>query len=88
MTQGGLSETIFNIGYEKVHSFDQLVKGIKSYLPDLRLEIIPGKAPENRAIPLDCSRAKKILGWAPKYKFEDAIKDYAKDLRKRLSNNG
>ena len=88
MTRGTLSETIFNIGYEKVHSFEELVKGIKSYLPDLRLEIIPGKAPENRALPLDCSRAKEILSWAPEYKFEDAIKDYAKDLRKKLSNNG
>ena len=46
----------------KVHSFEELVKGIKSYLPDLRLEIIPGKTPEVEPFLLIVAGQKKY--WA------------------------
>ncbi len=84
MKKDPIPENVFNIGYEKVHSFDDLVKGIKGHMPNLSVEIIPGTRPKNRALPLDCSRARNVLGWEPEYNFEDAIADYANDLRNRM----
>ncbi len=84
MKKDTIPENVFNIGYEKVHSFDDLVKGIKGHMPNLSVEIIPGTRPKNRALPLDCSRARNVLGWEPEYNFEDAIADYANDLRNRM----
>ncbi len=84
MTVPAPEENIFNIGYEVVHSFDDLVNGIRKHLPDLKIEIVPGTPPLNRALPLDCSRARDMLGWQPEYDFDAGIADYANDLRARM----
>ncbi|MBB42328.1 MAG: hypothetical protein CMM44_01035 [Rhodospirillaceae bacterium] len=75
-------EIVFNIGYEVIHSFNDLVLGAQKHLPNLKVEIVPGTKPVNRALPLDCSRARKVLDWLPEYNFDEAIEDYVYDLRK------
>lgn len=84
MTADLPEEKAFNIGYDVVHSFDDLVGGIRKHLPDLKVDIVPGTPPINRALPLDCSRAKELLGWAPEFSFDDAFADYIADLKVRM----
>ena len=55
------TENVFNIAYPFITSFDDLVTQIKDQLPDLRVEIVSGTPPVNRAEPLDISRAKEML---------------------------
>jgi len=78
------SEKIFNIAYPFVTSFDQLVKTIRSHLPDLEVQIVPGKPPVNRAVPLDISRAEELLGWTPEYSLAGAFADYIEDLSAQM----
>ena len=78
------SENVFNIAYPFTTSFDNLVAVIKDPLPNLRVEIVPGTPPVNRAAPLDISRAKAMLDWEPEFSMEDAFADYVADLRAQL----
>jgi len=77
-------EKIFNIAYPFVTSFDDLVAAIKSQLPDLRVEIVPGASPLNRAIPLDIDRARRVLGWMPEFDMDAAFADYIADLKAQI----
>lgn len=78
------SEKVFNIAYPYVTSFDELVAAVKAHLPNLKVEIIPGTPPLNRALPLDISRARDMLGWEPQFSMEDAFADYIADLKTQM----
>ena len=78
------SENVFNIAYPVTTSFEELVALIKDQLPNLRLDIVPGKPPLNRAAPLDINRAKEMLGWEPEFSMQDAFADYIADLKVQL----
>ena len=77
-------ENVFNIAYPFVTSFDELVATIKAQLPGLKVEIVPGTPPVNRALPLDITRAREMLGWEPQYSMEEAFADYIADLRTQM----
>jgi nucleoside-diphosphate-sugar epimerase len=77
-------EIQFNIAYPFITSFDELVETIRGHLPDLKVEIVKGTPPLNRAIPLDISRAKNVLGWKPEYSLSDAFVDYIADMKAQL----
>lgn len=75
-------KAVFNIGSGRVAKFDEIVEVTKRVFPELRVEIIPGKAPSlSVKQPLDISRAKEYLGWEPQFTMEEAFKDYLEDLR-------
>ncbi len=78
-------ERVFNVAYPFATSFDDLVAVIKDQLPDLRVEIIPGVAPLNRAASLDISRAKEMLDWEPEFSMADAFADYIADLKAQMN---
>ena len=78
------SEKVFNIAYPVTTSFEELVAVITDQLPNLRVDIVPGIPPVNRAAPLDISRAKDMLGWEPEFSMQDAFADYVADLRVQL----
>ena len=77
-------ENVFNIAYPFVTSFDDLVTEVKKQCPDLKVEIVPGTPPLNRAAPLDIARAQNMLGWEPQYSMEDAFADYIADLKAQM----
>lgn len=73
-------KTVFNVGYDFVTTFDELVATVKKVLPRLDVDIVPGKKPESRSVPLDVSRAATYLGWKPEFDMEAAFADYARAL--------
>ena len=75
---------VFNIGYDYVSSFDDLVATIKRQLPDLDVEIVPGTAPVSRTTPLDVSRAEKYLGWTPQFTMDEGFAEYIADLKAEM----
>lgn len=75
---------VFNIGYDSVTTFDTLVETARQVLPSLKVEIVPGTPPDNRAHALDISRAAEHLGWTLQYPLEQAFADYADELRAYL----
>ena len=77
-------EIAFNIAYPYVTSFDELVAAVKEHLPNLKVDIIPGTPPLNRALPLDVTRAKNMLGWEPQFSMPDAFGDYIADLKTQM----
>lgn len=77
-------KNIFNIGYDYVTTFDQLVDTVKHVLPGLNVEIVPGTAPLSRNIALDVSAAKDCLGWEPEFTMAEGFADYAADLKAQM----
>jgi nucleoside-diphosphate-sugar epimerase len=75
---------VFNLGYDSVTTFDELVTAAKTAVPDIQVEIIPGTPPVSRSTPLDISQAAQGLGWSPQFTMEDAFADYAQDLKARM----
>ena len=75
------AETIFNIGNGEVTPFEEIVNTVKKFIPDLQIEIIPGKAPGSRSQHLDISYAKEYLGWEPQFSLEEAFQDYIEDFK-------
>jgi nucleoside-diphosphate-sugar epimerase len=76
-------KAVYNLAYGEVISFDRLVEAVSAAVPGFEIEITPGKAPISRDTPLDVSRAANELGWTPSFSLDDAMADYAGELRKR-----
>ena len=75
------AQTYFNIGSGEVLTFEELIAAIKRVLPTLEVEILPGSPPPLQVKqPLDCSRARNLLGWEPRYTMEEAFRDFVADL--------
>ena len=77
----------YNIGLDKAYVNEDLVKAIRKALPDLKFEIgqhpnAAEVAPHRMRSPLDISRAKTELGWAPKIYLEEGIAQLAAWLKK------
>ena len=80
---GLLAKTFYNLAYGEAISFERLVNAVRAAVTGFEIDITPGKAPISRDTPLDVSRAANDLGWTPEFSLNEAIVDYAKDLRKR-----
>lgn len=76
--------SVFNIGVGEVTSFERLIELIKMALPNLKVEIVPGRAPVSRDQHMDISHAAEVLGWTPGYTLEEGFADYANDLKAYL----
>lgn len=80
------AKTVFNIGTGQVLTFDELTKAARRALPNLKIEIIPGKPPRlSVSQPMDCSRAKEFLSWEPQFTMDQAFEDDTQEL-KRISS--
>ncbi|MEX0752412.1 MAG: NAD(P)-dependent oxidoreductase [Xanthobacteraceae bacterium] len=74
-------EAIFNIGNGVVTPFEAVLDAVKALFPSLRYEVEPGEPPKSKSAPLDISRAKRHLGWEPRFSIASAFKDYLKELK-------
>jgi nucleoside-diphosphate-sugar epimerase len=72
---------VFNIGNGVVTPFEDLLGTLRALLPKLTVEVTPGEARKAKTFPLDLSRAKKHLGWEPRFSLRAAFEDYIADLR-------
>ena len=79
------AHTVFNIGTGVVTSFDELVEAARRVCGRLEVEVVPGRPPAvSAADPLDLTRARTGLGWAPEYDLEAGLRDYAAELEPTL----
>jgi len=79
------ADATFNIGNGYVTPFTDVLATVKELCPALRYEIEPGELPAVRQAPLDISRAKRHLGWEPRYTIRSAFEDYLEELAKARS---
>jgi nucleoside-diphosphate-sugar epimerase len=70
----------FNVGNGVITPVEGLIAAVKAAFPNMEIEIAKGNKPEGRAVPMDISRAKNELGWAPTYSLAEAFIDYRKDM--------
>jgi UDP-glucose 4-epimerase len=71
---------VFNIGTGVKVTAEDLYTALRQVVPDLRLRIELVKPDHERAMPpLDVTRARCVLGFAPNYGLADALIDYASE---------
>jgi nucleoside-diphosphate-sugar epimerase len=72
----------FNITRGEGRSLKEFVDILKGLIPNLKTEVTPadGERPERGT--LDISKARKLLGYEPKYSLEDGIKKYVDFVKK------
>ena len=73
--------TAFNIGNGAVTPFDELVDTVRSLLPALQVDILPGEVRKPKTAPLDLARARAHLEWEPRFSLKSAFEDFIADLR-------
>ena len=73
-------ETIFNIGNGYVTSIAEVLAAVKALFPAMTYEIEAGEQPQTKPAPLDISRAKRHLGWEPRFTITSAFADYREEL--------
>ena len=74
------AETVFNIGNGYVTSFDEVLAAVRVLFPAMSYEIEAGERPQSKPAPLDISRAKRHLGWEPRFTIASAFADYLAEL--------
>jgi UDP-glucose 4-epimerase len=74
------AETVFNIGNGYVTSFSEVLAAVKALFPALQYEIEAGERPRSNQAPLDISRAKRHLGWEPRFTIASGFADYLAEL--------
>jgi nucleoside-diphosphate-sugar epimerase len=75
----GLKSRVFNIGSGRVVSADDVAAAVTRVIPGARIRLDPPDADApapDMSQPLDLSRARAELGYAPAYDLEAAINDY------------
>jgi UDP-glucose 4-epimerase len=75
------AETIFNIGNGYVTSFDEVLGAVKALFPAMTCEIEAGEPPAGKPAALDISRARRHLGWEPRFTMASAFADYLAELK-------
>jgi nucleoside-diphosphate-sugar epimerase len=73
-------ETIFNIGNGYLTSFEEVLAAVRALFPAMRCEIEAGEQPSSKPAALDISRAKRHLGWEPRFTIASAFADYLEEL--------
>ena len=73
-------QTIFNIGNGHVTSFQEVLAAVRALFPAMEYEIEAGEQPTLTQAPLDISRAKRHLGWEPRFTIASAFADYLEEL--------
>lgn len=74
----------FNIGTGKASSLLEFVEAIRKAVPEASIEVGPGLDSAfgpGRYCVLDIGRAKRELGYEPKYSLEDGVRDYVELLQ-------
>ncbi len=74
-------ETVFNIGNGVVTPFEDVLGAVKALFPSLKYEVAPGEPPKSKSDPLDISRAKRHLGWEPRFSIRSAFEDYLAEMK-------
>jgi nucleoside-diphosphate-sugar epimerase len=74
------AEMVFNIGNGYVTSFEEVLAAVRALFPALQYELDAGASPTAKPAPLDISRAKRHLGWEPRFTIPSAFADYREEL--------
>jgi UDP-glucose 4-epimerase len=76
----------FNIGTGIENDVNTIFKLLRQKTGSKQKEIHkPGKPGEQKRSVLDCSKAKKLLGWSPKYSLENGLEETVKYYREKTS---
>jgi len=79
----GLSHTTFNVGSGVVTTAGELGRIVRELAPGIEVKVVgDGEGDQRSRLPLDLSRSRAELGYAPRFSLKEALRDYLEELRK------
>jgi UDP-glucose 4-epimerase len=82
----GLAHRIFNVGRGEAATMREFADAVRRVIPDAALEVGPGLDYYGSGIPYysvyDISRARKELGFEPRFDLEAGVRDYVATMRR------
>jgi nucleoside-diphosphate-sugar epimerase len=81
---GKAENEIFNITRGEGRSVREFAEVIKRYVPDAKLVVTPPDDSRPKRGALDISKARSQLGYNPRYRIEDGIREYLDDYRREV----
>lgn len=82
MKSENAKDETFNITRGEGRSLKEFVDILKTLLPDIKTEITPVDKERPKRGALDISKARKLLGYKPKYSIEEGLKIYVDFVKK------
>ncbi|MCW5679772.1 MAG: NAD-dependent epimerase/dehydratase family protein [Xanthobacteraceae bacterium] len=91
LTTPGAKDKIINLGSGRPTSINQLaeyVTGAFGYKPgEYPIKRMPGRPGEQRKVQADSRLAKQVLGWEPRYSFEQGLAETVKWAKAEFASN-
>lgn len=82
MTASELPNRVYNVASGTMTGNKDLAAAVKRVIPDAKITLTPGRAPESRdTVYADISRIKQDVGYEPLFPVERAVEDYIAWLR-------
>lgn len=82
---GGKNE-VFNISRGETCTLGQYVKILSSLVPDVRIVTKPRDTTRPKRGALDISKARRLLGYAPRHSLEDGLRAYVAFVKQQMSS--
>ena len=80
LTTADLPHRLYNVGAQRAPVGD-FTQAMRALLPDAEITVSESEAPGNAHKPMDSTRLREDLGYAPDYSLEDGLKDYLDRIR-------
>jgi nucleoside-diphosphate-sugar epimerase len=77
---GGKNE-VFNITYGEGRTLLEFAEILKTMVSELQIVIEPPEVHSPKRGALDSSKAEQLLGYKPKYRLEEGLKEYVEFVR-------
>lgn len=77
---------VFNITCGEGRTVKEFAEIVKRYVPEAELVVSPPDESRPKRGALDIAKARKVLGYEPKYRIEDGIREYIEDYRREMTH--
>lgn len=80
LSAGHLPHHLYNVGAER-RPVGDYTQALRELLPDAEISVSPTETPGNAHLPMDATRLREDLGFAPKYSLKTGVADYIRCIR-------
>lgn len=87
-----IADRIFNIGSDELHDSNEIAEMLREVIPTAKIEVLVDEVQVKQVVPgikrsgtLNLTRSAQQIGYSPKYKMKDALRDYVTWYRKILT---
>jgi len=82
--KGNAENQIFNLAGDQFITINEIVNILKRIIGEIKVKKTPSRPEDFKGARISITKAKRLLGWEPKTKFDQGLKLYIKHLKKEM----